>query len=90
MPKTVKKTKAPKKDIKNVPEDNSQNPTPADENTSIPSEGHSSSNILTSIIVRYINPEIGLTDRTFAQFIHGDDFEKIAKAFAEKYKGTII
>ncbi len=43
-----------------------------------------------SIAVEYINPEAGLTTREFSLAVHGKEFKDKAKAFAEKFSGTIL
>ncbi len=43
-----------------------------------------------SLVVEYINPEVGLTTREFSKVIHGKKFQALAKMFAEKFNGTIL
>ncbi len=43
----------------------------------------------TRIVVRYINPELGLTDRVFSLEDHGKHFATLAEQFAKKFDGVI-
>lgn len=40
------------------------------------------------VVVRYINPELGLTDRVFSLEVHGENFRVLAQGFKDKFDGT--
>jgi hypothetical protein len=40
-------------------------------------------------VVRFIDPNVGLTDRIYSKDVHGEDFHDKALSLAEKFNGAV-
>lgn len=77
MPRTKTKALEPEENKEETPEE------------SAPEDAVNTDN-RNEVEVRYHDPVKGLTSRFFSIIVHGPDFVKTAKQFAEKFQGEIL
>ncbi len=70
-------------------EDEEVDLTPEAEDAKDTSSDESGNDSKDSVDVQYINPQVGLTTRTFTKELNGKHFRSLAESFSKKFNGQI-